>query len=114
MKLEAFTEALVVVNEYFKRKYGIASLEERKPYERGPHILSRLEIEEKATLCYDKLILCCDGIDVLNAYKEALDMGKETKKADSIVDLREAIRKELGFGISNIDSDVAWRLELVK
>jgi hypothetical protein len=55
--------------------------------------------------CYNSLALSCDGDSVLREYKRCLQITGDFK-GDAIVDLRNAIRKELGFG-ADIDFDRA-------
>jgi hypothetical protein len=69
---------------------------------------------EKARDCYNKLALVCDGQEVLQAYLRVLAVRSPgepvvTVTADAINDLRNAMRKELGFG-KNIDlpADKVW------
>ena len=63
----------------------------------------------KARACYNKLAITCESPEVLDHYKHCLGVrpiGDPARNitADSIVDLRNAIRKELGFG-SEVDKD---------
>ena len=55
--------------------------------------------------CYNSLSLSCDSDSVLREYKRCLQFSGELS-GDAIVDLRNAIRKELGFG-EDIDFDRA-------
>jgi len=55
--------------------------------------------------CYNGLSLSCDSDSVLREYKRCLGISGEFR-GDAIVDLRNAIRKELGFG-ADIDFDRA-------
>ncbi len=55
--------------------------------------------------CYNSLVLSCDTDSVLREYKRCLNMSGGLK-GDAIVDLRNAIRKELGFG-ADLDFDRA-------
>ena len=54
----------------------------------------------EARECYNHLCLCCDSEDVLRLFKICMRIvsGNSPLQADTIVDLRNAIRKELGFG----------------
>ena len=60
----------------------------------------------KARECYNALALSCTSDEVLRNYKRCLGLAKEPLRGDLIVDLRNAIRKELEFG-QEIDSDRA-------
>ena len=53
--------------------------------------------------CYNSLVLSCDTESVPREYKRCLNMSGGLK-GDAIVDLRNAVRKELGFG-GEIDFD---------
>ena len=64
---------------------------------------------EKARECYNKLAVTCDSEKVLGAYKKCLGLSTPATP-DSIVDLRNAIRKELDYGkeFDGADRDKAW------
>jgi hypothetical protein len=57
---------------------------------------------EEARKCFNTLACTCQNANVLDAFKQILfgNVGP-----DSIVDLRTAVRKELGIGNKPIDSD---------
>jgi hypothetical protein len=60
--------------------------------------------------CYNALALSCNSPAVLTEFKRCLGLGQEKSiRADMIVDLRNAIRKELEFG-QEVDTDrvSAW------
>ena len=61
---------------------------------------------EEVRACYNNLILSCDSDEVLRKFKHCLLLTSDSFKADDIVDLRNAIRRELGFG-ADIDFDRA-------
>lgn len=68
----------------------------------------------KARACHNKLAITCESSEVLKYYKICLTLRKTTEppriiSADLIVDLRNAIQRELGFG-SEIDEnrEEAW------
>ena len=112
MKYEACIEALAVVDEFYKLSYG-------KEVTKDKNIIGELltltpfEIGEKARVCHNKLVLTCDTPDVFNLFKRAIKFDKrEEDGVDIIVDLRKAIRSELGFGTTIIDEDrnIAWIL----
>lgn len=69
---------------------------------------------EKARDCYNKLALVCDGQEVLQAYLRVLAVRSPgepvvTITADAINDLRNAMRKELGFGKGiQLPAEKAW------
>jgi hypothetical protein len=65
-------------------------------------IYPQYESIENARSCIDELACTCEGPEVLNALKKILF---ESGSADAIVDLRNAIRKELNFSNQTIDSD---------
>lgn len=56
--------------------------------------------------CCDNLALSCDKDEVLRKFKHCMRLSSGPFRGDDIVDLRNAIRKELGFG-SDIDFDRA-------
>ncbi len=60
------------------------------------------EIEDVRS-CYNNLALSCDNENVLREYKRCLQIAGEFR-GDAILDLRNEIRKELGFG-SEVDFD---------
>jgi hypothetical protein len=55
--------------------------------------------------CYNCLALCCESETVLHEFKKCLGICGDVK-AESLVDLRNAIRKELDFG-AEVDLDRA-------
>jgi len=59
--------------------------------------------------CHNRLALSCEARDVLDAFKACLGID-DTISADLVVDLRSAIRGELGFGRHQLDHDrdKAW------
>ena len=68
---------------------------------------------EKARECYNKLAVTCESEKVLEAYKKCLGLANNVTP-DSIVDLRNAIRKELDYGkeFDGADRDNAWIAKL--
>ena len=68
----------------------------------------------KARDCYNRLALTCQNQAVIDKYLDALGLhapGTPAKKisGDAIVDLRNAMRAELGFGIElKLDRSLAW------
>lgn len=59
------------------------------------------EFARMARECRTKLVLACDRADVLAVFLKMLGQ----HSVDQIVDLRSAVRQELGFGEDMIDSD---------
>jgi len=112
LKYEACIEALAVVDEFYKLNFGKDAIKDKNiPGELLT--LTPFEIGEKARVCHNKLALNCNSPDVFNLFKRAIKFDKrEEDKADIIVDLRKAIRAELGFGTTTIDEDrnIAWIL----
>src|SRR5439155_21237930 len=63
---------------------------------------------------YNKLCLSCKNVEVLREYKKCLGLLGKFDAGD-IVDLRNAIRKELGFGGHfDVDRKRAWIARLNK
>ena len=60
----------------------------------------------KARECYNAMALSCGSDEVLQQFKRCLGLAHEPIKADMIVDLRNAVRRELEFG-QEIDRDRA-------
>ena len=60
----------------------------------------------KARECYNAMALSCGSDEVLQQFKRCLGLANEPIKADMIVDLRNAVRRELEFG-QEIDRDRA-------
>ena len=65
-------------------------------------ITPQYENIENARSCFNELACTCDEPDVINALKKIMF---ENPSIDSIVDLRNAVRKELKFSNKTIDSD---------
>jgi len=57
---------------------------------------------ENARSCFNELACTCDGPDVINELKKIMF---DEPSPDAIVDLRNAVRKELKFSNKTIDSD---------
>lgn len=112
LKYDACMEALLVVDEFYKVNYASEALIGKKI----PGFLKTLnpfELGEKARICHNKLVLTCDSPRVFELFKRAIKFDKRPNdKPDIIVDLRKAIRDELGFGDTIIDEDrnMAWIL----
>ena len=65
-------------------------------------ISPQYESIENARACYNELACTCKQPEVINELKRIL-FGRVTP--DAIVDLRNAVRRELGFGSKPIDTD---------
>ncbi len=72
------------------------------PNAKSEDILPQYITIEDARTCVDEIACSCDSPDVLDILKEIL-FGSVSP--DKIVDLRNAIRKELNFSSQEIDSD---------
>jgi hypothetical protein len=112
LKYEACIEALSVVDEFYKVSFAEKALEGKKI----PGQLRKLdpfELGEKVRICHNKLVLTCDSPKVFEIFKRAIQFDKRPGDTpDIIVDLRKAIREELGFGKTIVDEDrnLAWIL----
>lgn len=67
------------------------------------NIVPQLISIEEARECIDNLACSCDGKEVIAVLKRILFEKKGS--ADIIVDLRNAVRKELGFTLEQVDDD---------
>ena len=105
IKRDACLKALDIINALWSniewkgkdvkgRDIDTSAIEKQKP----PPI-------EEVRNCSNSLALSCDTDAVLREYKRCLNFSGNVE-ADAIVDLRNAIRKELGFG-ADIDFDRA-------
>jgi hypothetical protein len=65
-------------------------------------ISPQFENIENARSCFDGLICTCDGPEVITVLRKIMFAGVSP---DAIVDLRNAIRKELRFSRTTIDTD---------
>ena len=112
LKREACLDALSVVDATFSHQ----------PWTQDglnvPVVPQRLSMA-MARACYNKLALTCRDPEVLTRYTLALGLGKpgdppRTISADAIVDLRNAMRTELGFGapLAPPDRVAAWIAKL--
>ena len=100
LKREACLEALDIV-DYFFSIYDWPSGIEPDPQD-------KIAIGRVRSCC-NRLALTCENGEVLELFKDSLRAGNDANppkplSADLIVDLRNAIRRELGFG-SEIDKD---------
>ena len=64
----------------------------------------QFESIENVRDCFNKLACTCDGPDVINELKKIMF---EKIMPDAIIELRNAVRRELGLGKSNVDIDRA-------
>jgi len=65
-------------------------------------ISPQYESVENARSCFNELACTCEGPEVINALKKIMF---DSVSPDAIVDLRNAVRKELKFSNKTIDSD---------
>ncbi len=113
LKVEACLEALSVVDAHFSNIEWDTPEGKLKP---EPQMLG---IEE-ARRCYNKLSLTCEDPTVVECYANTLGLraaGDPVKeiRPDAIVDLRNAMRLELGFGKKLAFSrEKAWIAQLGK
>jgi hypothetical protein len=109
LKYDACLEALGIIDEWYLRAMK-QEIEEKSKLE--VKILNQLELGAKARNCHNKLVLTCDSSEVIDLFRYILlpFEGKPVFTLDIIVDFREAIRKEIGFGNISVDSnrDLSW------
>jgi hypothetical protein len=98
IKRQACLEALRVVDTFFSHQNwtGLS-----KPTETQGSI-----DVAKARECYNALALSCNSEEVLQQFKRCLGLANVPIRADMVVDLRNAIRRELEFG-KEVDCDRA-------
>ncbi len=107
IKREACLEALTVVDAHFA---NLSWEQDDKPL---PVHVQPIDIA-KARDCYNRLALTCQNQAVIEKYLDALGLHAPDKPAkkisgDVIVDLRNAMRAELGFGSElELDRSLAW------
>ena len=107
IKRDACLEALAVVDASLSNQ---SWTQDGKPL---PVHVQPLDIA-KARDCYNRLALTCQNQAVIDKYLDALGLhvpGTPAKKilGDAIVDLRNAMRAELGFGSElKLDRSLAW------
>jgi hypothetical protein len=70
--------------------------------EKKEKIKPQFETVESARACYNELACTCESSDVLDQLKVIV---AGAVSPDAIVDLRNAVRKELGFTTGSIDND---------
>jgi hypothetical protein len=99
IKRKACLDALLVIDAHFSNLEwtGIVSTERQPP----PDV-------QRAREVYNNLCVTCSSLTVLRAYKKCLGV-YEPPNLGEIVDLRNAIRAELGFGGElDTDREKAW------
>ncbi len=102
MKQEACLEALDIVDTLYAKAFGLL----------GEHQDTGRAESFRARRCHNKLALACDSDEVIKCFCRAVGLDGPFS-ADTIVDLRAAIRREL-FGQEPIDlnRDRSWILTL--
>jgi hypothetical protein len=98
IKRQACLDALRVVDTYFSHQTWEGIPQAAEPQ-------GAIDVA-KARECYNALALSCNTDEVLQQFKRCLGLGEKPLRADMIVDLRNAIRRELEFG-AEIDRDRA-------
>jgi len=94
MKRKACLNALDLANAVISNnKYSNVAEGDLKPQQ---------ESIESARACFNELACTCDGSEVIDQLKVILF---DNVTPDAIVDLRSAVRRELGFETESIDSD---------
>ena len=107
IKREACLAALAVVDASLSNQQW---KQDGKPV---PVYVQKIDIP-KARDCYNRLALTCQDQAVIEKYVDALglrapDEPAKTISGDAIVDLRNAMRAELGFGSElKLDRSLAW------
>ena len=102
LKKKACLDALEIVDAYYSNQNWTT-----------PGGVLEPEKQEKPKIkdvrnTYNNLSLCCDKVEVLSLYKKCLGVYGNTQP-DDMVNLRNAIRKELGYGKDiDCDRDKAW------
>ena len=110
VKIGACLDALSVVDAYF------STLDWKGTLQPEVQELST----QKARECYNKLALTCENPKVIEAFSNALclrSLGEKPKivSADAILDLRNLMRQELGFGkVLDLPREKAWISRLQK
>ena len=99
IKRKACLDALRIIDAYYSNLSwnGVSSTERQQPAD-----------IQRAREVYNELCVVCERPDVLRAYKTCLGFHAELHLG-LVVDLRNAIRKELGFGRPvDEDRENAW------
>jgi hypothetical protein len=104
-KREACLEALEIIDAFFSHQSWSTGVEPDRQEVVGT---------DRVRSCYNRLVLTCEDGDLLDKFKDCLKLANPNRPAkpltaDLIVDLRNAIRKELGFGKAvDQDRERAW------
>jgi hypothetical protein len=98
IKRQACLDALRVVDTYFSHQSWDGIPKAAEPQ-------GNIDVA-KARECYNALALSCNSDEVLQQFKRCLGFVEKPIRGDMIVDLRNAIRRELEFG-QEIDKDRA-------
>jgi hypothetical protein len=115
-------EALKIVDEYYKitlhkdqlRQLNLVNLHENTNFNANLiTIANPIELTERARKCHNKLVLTCDFIETIKAFRVCLVLEKNDNSNNNmgdIVKLRSFVRKELDFGENEVDLNVesAW------
>ncbi|MDN3520710.1 hypothetical protein [Halomonas ramblicola] len=100
MKHDACLEALSVIDAFFSHFFT------------SPKPTPQVADSAKAREVHSKLILACDNSRIIELYTEILCGpvdGERVPPTDQLNELRNLIRKELGFGSEvNLDRERAW------
>ncbi|MFI5297708.1 MAG: hypothetical protein ACHREM_06370 [Polyangiales bacterium] len=100
LKHDACLEALAVVDLLYAKAFGV---------DRDDDTSDGRNVWARARACHNQLVVACERRDVITAFRHAIGMSGGHSAA-SVVPLREAIRRELGFGEESVDDDrdKAW------
>jgi len=102
-------EALSIIDDFFLREMK-PEIEKKLGLE--VNVLNPVDLGAKARKCHNKLVLTCDSKEVIDLFRYIVIPfdGKPPVTMDIIVDLREAIRREIGFGNISVDTnrDLSW------
>ena len=102
LKKKACLDALEIVDAYYSHQNWTTSEGALEAEKQEPPLIKDVRNT------YNNLSLCCDQVEVLSLYKKCLGVYGNTQP-DDMVDLRNAIRKELGYGKEiDRDRDKAW------
>jgi hypothetical protein len=95
IKRNACLKALSIIDAHFSNLKWSGTDSKGKPLELGSMEKQPMPSIQEVRQCYNELTLSCDEQAVPMLYKRCL---LQSVKAEVVVDLRNAIRKELGFG----------------
>ena len=94
LKHDACLEALDIVDQAMASATNVQVGKKLNPFELG----------EIARSCHNKLVVACDDPEVVRIFRLAVGIDG-SPRGDIVVDLRNAVRRELGFGDESVDSD---------